>query len=109
MPVSSSESSVSSAPPGRARARDGVARRVAHWLAGGPRPQGAIVPARASASESSLADFTANGRMVIMSGLAIVVGVLGALVTVFLLALIGFITNLAYYHRFSLKIGRAHV
>ena len=104
MPVSSTESSESGAPPGHARAEDGVVRRVANWLAGGLRMEGTIIPSRASATESSLADFTANGRMVVMSGLAIIVGVLGALVTVILLALIGFITNLAYFHRYSLTL-----
>ncbi|HEX9057394.1 MAG TPA: chloride channel protein [Ktedonobacterales bacterium] len=76
------------------------------WLLGSGHPE----PTGASAWESSLptrvklGDFTADGRMVLISLLAIGIGVLGAFVAVALMGLIGLITNLAYYHRWSFKL-----
>jgi chloride channel protein, CIC family len=52
----------------------------------------------------SLGDFTADRRMFTLAGLALVIGVICALIAVALMALIGLITNLAYYHRFSLTL-----
>ena len=48
-----------------------------------------------------LGDFTTTWRVVPISLMAIAIGVISALVAWFLLKLIGFFTNLAYFHRFS--------
>ena len=48
-----------------------------------------------------LSDFTTDRRVLLLSGLAVVVGVLGALVARALLWLIAVITNLAYHHTVS--------
>src|SRR5580700_5956216 len=52
-----------------------------------------------------LGDFTTTTRVLPISGLAIVIGLTGAFVALALLRLIGFFTNLFYYHR----IGNALV
>lgn len=44
-----------------------------------------------------LADFTADSRLLVLSGLALVIGAVGAVVAWALLALIGWITNLAFH------------
>jgi CIC family chloride channel protein len=49
----------------------------------------------------SLADFTTDRRVLVLSGLALVIGALGAVVAYALVWLIAVITNLAYYQRFS--------
>jgi chloride channel protein, CIC family len=46
-----------------------------------------------------LGDFTADARLLILTPMAAVVGILGALVAFVLVWLIGSITNLVYYHR----------
>ena len=51
--------------------------------------------------EDSLSDFTTDRRVLLLSALALGVGVIGAFVAYALVWLIGVITNLAYYHRFS--------
>jgi H+/Cl- antiporter ClcA len=48
-------------------------------------------------------DFTAEGRLLWISALAVVVGALCAYVAVLLLWLIGFFTNLFFYHQFSIE------
>jgi hypothetical protein len=48
-----------------------------------------------------LGDFTTTARVIPISLLAITIGVLSTFVAWFLLKLIGFVTNLAYYHRFD--------
>jgi CIC family chloride channel protein len=46
-----------------------------------------------------LGDFTTTARVLPISGLAMVIGLIGAYVALALLRLIGFFTNLFYYHR----------
>ena len=60
-------------------------------------------------SESSaLRDFTVDGRVWLLSGIALVIGVGATLLAVVLLRLIAFCTNLFYYHRLSfLPVGPA--
>jgi CIC family chloride channel protein len=58
-------------------------------------------PRAAPPSEDALSDFTTDRRVLLLSLLALAVGVLGALVAYALVWLIGVITNLAYYQRFS--------
>jgi chloride channel protein, CIC family len=48
-----------------------------------------------------LADFTANSRMLLLSLLAIGIGVISAFVALVLLRLIGLFTNLFFYQRWS--------
>ncbi len=63
-----------------------------------------VVPPRASGARQhapELGDFTTDRRLLFITGLALVVGVLCALIAVALMALIGLITNAVYYHRFS--------
>jgi len=50
---------------------------------------------------SVLRDFTVDGRVWLLSSLAVVIGVGATFLAVILLRLIGFFTNLFYYHRFS--------
>src|SRR5579885_654477 len=51
--------------------------------------------------ESKLGDFTANGRLLWLSVLALLVGLLCALIAIVLLGLIGFFTNLFFYGHLS--------
>lgn len=53
---------------------------------------------------SRLGDFTTSPSVLKLLPLSIVIGVLGAFIALFLLALIGFITNLVYYQRFGLSL-----
>ncbi len=53
---------------------------------------------------STLRDFTVDRRVWLISGLAIIVGIGGAALAVLLLRAIAFVTNLFYYHRFSLEM-----
>ncbi len=78
---------------------------VGRWLMGATHRDGAINPATASATESTLGDYTTDGRTVYISFLAIIVGVLGAVITIVLLSLIGLITNLFYFHRLSFALS----
>lgn len=48
-----------------------------------------------------LGDFTADLRLVRLTGMALAVGAIGALISYALVWLIGAITNLVYYHRFA--------
>jgi H+/Cl- antiporter ClcA len=50
---------------------------------------------------SVLRDFTVDGRVWLLSSLAVVIGVGATFLAVILLRLISFFTNLFYYHRFS--------
>src|SRR5512146_1615968 len=52
-------------------------------------------------ARSGLGDFTADARLLFVTALALVVGCMGASVSYGLVWLIGAITNLVYYHRFS--------
>jgi chloride channel protein, CIC family len=49
----------------------------------------------------SLSDFTTDFRVVLLSGLAVVIGLISAFVAYALLWLISLITNLSFFHRFS--------
>lgn len=51
--------------------------------------------------ESKLGDFTADFRLLWLSALALLVGLLCALIAIVLLGLIGFFTNLFFYQRLS--------
>jgi len=53
------------------------------------------------AKHDTLADFTTDRRVLILSAMAVVVGALGAVVAYALVWLIAVITNLAYYQRYS--------
>jgi CIC family chloride channel protein len=55
-------------------------------------------------SAHALGDFTATWRIVIISGLAIVLGAVSALVALVLLRLIGLCTNLFFFGRWSTKL-----
>lgn len=54
---------------------------------------------RSSRAERDLGDFTTTTRMLRLLPGGIVIGVAGAVIALVLLDLIGFITNLVYYHR----------
>ena len=53
---------------------------------------------------STLRDFTVDRRVWLISGLAMIVGIGGAALAVLLLRAIALMTNLFYYHRFSLQM-----
>jgi CIC family chloride channel protein len=61
------------------------------------------VPPVARAADR-LGDFTADSRLVVLSLMAVVVGVISALVATGLVWLIGAVTNLAYYHRLASEL-----
>ena len=52
-------------------------------------------------AKNQLRDYTADGRMVLMSCMAVIVGAAGAVLSWLLLRLIFLATNLFYYHRLS--------
>lgn len=52
-------------------------------------------------NEARLADFTTDKRVLVLSGMAIVIGAIGSLVAYALVWLINLFTNLAYYQRLS--------
>jgi chloride channel protein, CIC family len=54
-----------------------------------------------AAHKDSLSDFTTDFRVLLFSGMALVIGVVSALVAKALIWLIAVITNLAFFHRFS--------
>jgi H+/Cl- antiporter ClcA/predicted transcriptional regulator len=58
-------------------------------------------PLPAHSGKAQLADFSADGRMVLLSLMALVVGAIGSFLAYALLWLIAGITNLAFYHRVS--------
>ncbi len=60
-----------------------------------------VEPRRHKSCLEELGDFTTTARVIPISLMAIVIGVIGALVAWFLLKLIGLFTNLFYYHRVS--------
>ena len=53
----------------------------------------------------TLGDFTTTSRVIPISLISIVIGVIGAFVALFLLKLIGLFTNLAYFHRFNFSFA----
>jgi CIC family chloride channel protein len=61
-------------------------------------------PSKSSTSEHALGDFTATPALLRMVPLALVIGALGAGVSLALLDMIGFVTNLFYYQRFSVAL-----
>jgi chloride channel protein, CIC family len=70
----------------------------------------ALIPAQhvtppAAWPADSLADFRTNRRVLLLSALAVPIGVFGALVAKALLWLIATITNLAFFHRLSAQIA----
>ena len=52
-------------------------------------------------SEDRLADFTQDRRLILLAGIALVIGAVSALVAYVLVWLISVITNLSFYHTFS--------
>ena len=64
----------------------------------GTRPPSAIAVPR---KRRALGDYTADYRLVLLSLMALVVGAAGACVAWLLVRLIGFITNISFYHRLS--------
>jgi CIC family chloride channel protein len=54
-----------------------------------------------AAAEDTLADFSTNRRVVLLSAMALAIGAIGTVVAYALIWLIAGITNLAFYHRFS--------
>src|SRR6204780_3763532 len=65
-------------------------------LSGVPRTE---IPVKSESS--ALRDFTVDGRVLLLSGVAIMIGIGAALLAVLLLRLIALSTNLFYYQRFS--------
>jgi H+/Cl- antiporter ClcA len=63
--------------------------------------QGGIMTETADAMEDRLADFTRDKRILLLSLMAIVVGVMSAIVAKALVWLIAVFTNLTFYQRFS--------
>lgn len=53
----------------------------------------------------NLRDYTADSRMILMSGLAVIVGAAGAMLSWALLRLIFLATNIFYYHRLSAQFA----
>ncbi len=56
---------------------------------------------QAQPEPEALGDFTTTRRVFLLIGVAAVIGAVGAVVAILLLWMIGFITNLGYYGRFS--------
>ncbi len=54
-----------------------------------------------NATRDDLADFNRDYRVILLSGMAIAIGVLSAFIAYALVMLIGLITNLSFYQRFS--------
>ncbi len=53
----------------------------------------------------NLRDYTADSRMILMSGLAVIVGAAGAMLSWALLRLIFLATKIFYYHRLSAQFA----
>ena len=68
------------------------------------RLAGRFEPANATDPSARLGDFTTTPRVIVLSLLAIVIGVLGAFVALALLRLIGLFTNLLFYQRWSAEL-----
>lgn len=64
-------------------------------------PAGGGVATGKPAADSLLADFSTDRRVLALSGMAVVVGVISSFVAYALLWLIAFITNIAFFQRFS--------
>jgi H+/Cl- antiporter ClcA len=67
-------------------------------------PEAAHGAAPALPKETRLGDFSTNKRLLLITPMAGLIGVISALVAYALVWLIGLITNLAYYHRLSTKL-----
>ncbi|HEV7364541.1 MAG TPA: hypothetical protein VGN76_01710, partial [Gemmatimonadales bacterium] len=67
-------------------------------------PEAAHPAAATLPHETRLGDFSTNKRLLLITPMAVVVGLISALVAYVLVWLIGLITNLAYYHRLSTKL-----
>jgi CIC family chloride channel protein len=61
-------------------------------------------PHSSQSAEGGLGDFTATPELLRLVPLALVIGVLSAGVSLLLLDMIGFVTNLVYYHRISVRL-----
>jgi CIC family chloride channel protein len=69
----------------------------------------AAAPHAPTGAAATLGDFTADRRMIWLAMLAIGIGILSGFVAVALMGLIGLITNLVYYHRYSfLLVSPSH-
>lgn len=55
-------------------------------------------------AERALGDFTATGQLLRFVPLALIIGALGAGISLALLDMIGFVTNLVYYQRISVRL-----
>lgn len=53
-----------------------------------------------------LGDFTATRRVLVLSGIALVIGIVSAFVALALLKLIGLFTNLFFFQRLDTSLGR---
>lgn len=74
-------------------------------------PAAAGAPSRSAGRPRALADFTADARTVLLAGLAVAVGVLGALAAFVLVKLILLATNLVWFQRLSdanVTMGQVH-
>ena len=58
-------------------------------------------PTHTKLHHAPLADFSTNGRVVLITGMALVVGAIGAGVAYVLIWLISLLTNLSFFHRWS--------
>ncbi|HST03662.1 MAG TPA: chloride channel protein [Chloroflexia bacterium] len=74
--------------------RAGIGSRVVNALDSGSNP----------GATNKLGDFISNPRVIVISLLAVVVGVLSAFVALILLRMIGFFTNLFFYQRIDLTL-----
>ena len=60
--------------------------------------------ARNPQPDDRLGDYTADARLITLSVMAALVGVISAFVALALVRLIGLFTNLAYFHRFATSL-----
>jgi H+/Cl- antiporter ClcA len=76
----------------------------------GPDPTAAgrgrtvVGPHLSQSAEHGLGDFTATPELLRLVPLALIIGVLSAGVSLLLLDMIGFVTNLVYFHRLSVRL-----
>jgi H+/Cl- antiporter ClcA/CBS domain-containing protein len=80
---------------------DAGAPSMAHGMNGNGRGGIGIVGSHTAADLGSLGDFTATRRLLLLSAVAIVIGIVSAFVALALLRLIAFFTNLFFLLRFS--------
>src|SRR5579875_1492572 len=52
-------------------------------------------------SQRKTGDFTTNSQIFRLTGAAVLIGAVCAIIAIILMKMIGFITNLLFYHRFS--------